>query len=245
MYSDEPFPLHYGALGVPETATIDAIRSAWREIARTSHPDHAGSDVGSRDRFRAASDAWSVLRDPEARAAYDAELVQSRMPRCIQCGRPSTVAVCTLCALSAPSQRAPKSPKPPRPPKPPKPPKPPSRPPPPPPPPPIPEEPESSRVRREAAERDAVNRTRVYDDIDQLHAPSGDNLLEALLADAAFRAAEMAPKKRRKKSKLEVKVSPHFTVSLEGETAETLAGVSKNLRLASRILSGITRFFNG
>lgn len=100
-------------------------------------------------------------------------------------------------------------------------------------------------MRREAAERDAVNRTRVYDDIDQLHAPSGDNLLEALLADAAFRAAEMAPKKRRKKSKLEVKVSPHFTVSLEGETAETLAGVSKNLRLASRILSGITRFFNG
>ena len=90
-----------------------------------------------------------------------------------------------------------------------------------------------------------MNRTRVYDDIDQLHAPSGDNLLEALLADAAFRAAQTAPKKRRKGSTFEVKVSPHFTVSLEGETAETIAGVNKNLRLANRILSGITRFFNG
>jgi hypothetical protein len=90
-----------------------------------------------------------------------------------------------------------------------------------------------------------VNRTRVYDDIGQVHAPSGDTLLEALLADAALRAAEMAPKKRRKKSKLEVKVSPHFTVSLEGEAADTLAGVSKNLKLANRLLSGITRFFQG
>ena len=232
MYSDEPFPLHYAALGVPETATFDAIRAAWREIARASHPDHAGVDAGAGERFRAASDAWSVLRDRESRATYDVELAQSRIPRCIQCGLPSSVPVCTLCALSGLSPKPPSRPATPPPP-------------PPPPPPPIPEEPAASRVRREAAERDAVNRTRVYDDIDQLHAPSGDNLLEALLADAAFRAAQTAPKKRRKGSTFEVKVSPHFTVSLEGETAETIAGVNKNLRLANRILSGITRFFNG
>ena len=106
MYSEEPFPLHYAALGVPETATFDVIRAAWREIARSSHPDHAGADAGLRERFRAASDAWSALRDPESRAIYDAELVQIRMPRCIQCGRPSSVPVCTLCALSGlPPQR--------------------------------------------------------------------------------------------------------------------------------------------
>ena len=104
-------------------------------------------------------------------------------------------------------------------------------------------------MRREAAEQDAVNRTHAYDDIDQLHAPSGDNLLEALLADAAVRAAGSAPKKRKRKgakgSKLEVKVAPGFTVSLEGEPSEALAGVNKNLRLANRLLSSISRFFRG
>ena len=76
---------------------------------------------------------------------------------------------------------------------------------------------------------------------------AGENRPARRPADRRVPAAmtEMAPKKRRKKSKLEVKVSPHFTVSLDGETAETLAGVRKNLRLANRILSGITRFFNG
>jgi len=258
MHSDDPFPLHYEALGVPEDATTDVIRTAWREIARSSHPDHVRADVAAMQRFLLASDAWSVLRDAEDRAAYDAELAQLRMPRCIQCGQPSASRLCTLCAISSmkPPHSTPKpAPKPKPPPKPPpRPaPPPPSRPAPPPrpapaaAPPPIPEEPVASRLRREAAEQDAVNRTHAYDDIDQLHAPSGDNLLEALLADAAVRAAGSAPKKKKKRkgSKLEVKVAPGFTVSLEGETYETIAGVNKNLRLANRLLSSISRFFRG
>ena len=249
MHSDDLFPLHYEALGVPEDAVTDVIRTAWREIARSSHPDHVGADAAAGERFKSASDAWSVLRDAEARAAYDAELAQLRMPRCIQCGQPSASRLCTLCAISSmrPPRPAPKPTPAPRP-APKSAPRPaPFVPPPIPPIPPIPEEPVASRLRREAAEQDAVNRTHAYDDIDQLHAPSGDNLLEALLADAAVRAAGSAPKKkkRRKGSKLEVKVAPGFTVSLEGETYETLAGVNKNLRLANRLLGSISRFFRG
>lgn len=98
------------------------------------------------------------------------------------------------------------------------------------------------RARREAEERRIHERTRVYDDITELHAPDGDNLLEALLADAAIRAAP--PKKRSKKrSRLKVEVTPNFTVALEGEAAEVLDGVSANLRIASRWMESISRFF--
>lgn len=246
---DEPLPLHYEALGVPETATLDAIRAAWREIARTSHPDRVGSDPSASARFTRASDAWAVLRDEGTRAAYDAQLAYARIPRCARCGQPNTASsslYCSLCALATVKP----------------PPEPGSRtrpraarartasPPPSPPPPPEPQvdpfrgETREHRARREAEEQRIYDRTRVFDDINEVHAPSGDNLLEALLADAALRAGPPKKKsKSKKKTRFEVQVSPHFTVALEGDAAETLDGVNTNLRLANRLMKSISRFF--
>ena len=82
-----------------------------------------------------------------------------------------------------------------------------------------------------------------YDDINGVHAPSADSLLEALLTDAALRSGGSARPSKRRKSRLEVKVSPNFTVSLDGEAAKTLDDVNSNLRLANRLLKSITRFF--
>lgn len=241
---EEPLPLHYEALGVPEDATLEVLRGAWREIARTSHPDRVGAGAGAALRFQRASDAWSVLRDEASRAAYDAQLKEARTPRCARCGRLYDTAAgpyCSLCVLATlkpPPQRSKPKPRPratPSPPHPPPPPEPPVD--------PFRGETQEHRARREAEERRIYERTRVFDDINYIHAPDGDNLLEALLADAALRAGPPKKSRSKKKSRLEVKVSPHFTVALEGEAAETLDGVNNNLRLANRLMKSISRFF--
>lgn len=63
---------HYAELGVPSSATFDEIRKAWRKRAAETHPDRDRTP-GAADRFRAAQEAWNVLRDPVRRAAYDDE----------------------------------------------------------------------------------------------------------------------------------------------------------------------------
>jgi curved DNA-binding protein CbpA len=58
----------YEVLNVSPHATADEIKSAYRERARETHPDHQGSA----EQFRAIQEAYSVLGDPERRAQYDA-----------------------------------------------------------------------------------------------------------------------------------------------------------------------------
>lgn len=59
---------HYEILGLSPRATPAEIKSAYRQSARETHPDLAGDA----DRFRALSEAYQVLSDPEQRAQYDA-----------------------------------------------------------------------------------------------------------------------------------------------------------------------------
>lgn len=66
--SDDP----YAALGVSKTATQDEIRKAYKKIAKTSHPDLNPGDPAAADRFKAASAAHDLLKDPERRARFDA-----------------------------------------------------------------------------------------------------------------------------------------------------------------------------
>lgn len=64
---------HYEVLGVAVDASPDEIKKAWHKVARVTHSDTA-SGSGADHLFKAAEQAYSVLRDPESRRAYDASL---------------------------------------------------------------------------------------------------------------------------------------------------------------------------
>jgi len=58
----------YAVLGIPRDADAGAIKAAYRQRAKVSHPDH-GSDG---EAFRLLKDAYDILSEPALRAHYDA-----------------------------------------------------------------------------------------------------------------------------------------------------------------------------
>lgn len=58
----------YKTLGVAPDATPEQIRKAFRKLISKLHPDRDGGDT---ERAKAVNDAYSLLMDPERRAAYD------------------------------------------------------------------------------------------------------------------------------------------------------------------------------
>jgi hypothetical protein len=68
-------PDHYEELGVPRTADAEAIRTAYRALAKQLHPDLSEGDGGdSKEAFLRLQEAYGVLSDPERRARYDRDL---------------------------------------------------------------------------------------------------------------------------------------------------------------------------
>lgn len=62
----------YAALGLAKTATDAEIKKAYRKIARDSHPDLNPGDSKAEAKFKAASNAYDLLKDPEQRRRFDA-----------------------------------------------------------------------------------------------------------------------------------------------------------------------------
>ncbi len=62
---------YYALLGVRPDASDEAIKRAYRKLARELHPDSTGGDQEAEARFKEIGRAWEVLRDPERRARYD------------------------------------------------------------------------------------------------------------------------------------------------------------------------------
>lgn len=61
---------YYAVLRIPQQATQEEIRIAYRQMARTYHPDiNSASDA--EERFREINEAYEILADPEKRKAYD------------------------------------------------------------------------------------------------------------------------------------------------------------------------------
>ena len=60
----------YDTLGVSQDADADAIKKAYRKLARQYHPD-VNPDPASKEKFGEVSRAYEVLSDPQKRAAYD------------------------------------------------------------------------------------------------------------------------------------------------------------------------------
>jgi molecular chaperone DnaJ len=62
---------YYEVLGVVKTANEQDIKQAYRKLALKYHPDRNKGDKESEDKFKEATEAYEVLRDPKKRAAYD------------------------------------------------------------------------------------------------------------------------------------------------------------------------------
>ena len=78
----DPPPCPYATLGVPPTASLAAIKAAFRAAARATHPDRAAAarlpspspppPPSPSSSFTAARAAYELLADPARRAAHDA-----------------------------------------------------------------------------------------------------------------------------------------------------------------------------
>jgi molecular chaperone DnaJ len=61
----------YQVLGVPDTATAEEVKKAYRKLAQTHHPDANPGDEAAEERFKEVSEAYATLSDPEQRKEYD------------------------------------------------------------------------------------------------------------------------------------------------------------------------------
>jgi molecular chaperone DnaJ len=63
---------YYEVLGVDRQAGEQDLKSAYRRLAMQFHPDRNPGDHTAEEKFKEAAEAYSVLSDPQKRAAYDA-----------------------------------------------------------------------------------------------------------------------------------------------------------------------------
>ena len=62
---------YYEVLGVSRQAGDDDVRKAYKQLALKYHPDRNPGDATAEAKFKEATEAYSVLNDPEKRATYD------------------------------------------------------------------------------------------------------------------------------------------------------------------------------
>ena len=70
------FKDYYTALGVPPDADAQAIRQAFRQLARKVHPDVNPGNKDAEEKFKTINEAYQVLSDAEQRKKYDQLRVQ-------------------------------------------------------------------------------------------------------------------------------------------------------------------------
>ncbi|MGE5053016.1 MAG: J domain-containing protein [Acidobacteriota bacterium] len=90
---------HYETLGISSTAKPEQIKSSYRALVKRFHPDlfPGGSEAQAQagERLIKINAAYSVLSNPQKRAAYDTRLTRARSSSgaqpeyCGKCGKPT------------------------------------------------------------------------------------------------------------------------------------------------------------
>ena len=62
---------YFKVLGVERSADADAIKRAFRKLARQYHPDVNPGDANAEAKFKEVSEAYEVLSDPDKRRRYE------------------------------------------------------------------------------------------------------------------------------------------------------------------------------
>ena len=62
---------YYEILNVERGADADTIKKAYRKLAMKYHPDRNDGSAEAEEKFKEATEAYEVLRDPQKRAQYD------------------------------------------------------------------------------------------------------------------------------------------------------------------------------
>ncbi|HKQ69212.1 MAG TPA: DnaJ domain-containing protein, partial [Polyangiaceae bacterium] len=62
---------YYEVLGVARTASDDEIRKNYRQSALKYHPDRNPNDPTATEKFKEATEAFSILSDQQKRTRYD------------------------------------------------------------------------------------------------------------------------------------------------------------------------------
>lgn len=62
---------YYEILGINRSATDDEIKRAYRQMAMKYHPDRNPDDATAEEKFKEATEAYEILKDPKTRQVYD------------------------------------------------------------------------------------------------------------------------------------------------------------------------------
>ena len=62
---------YYEILGVERSCDADGLKASFRKLAMEHHPDRNGGCEDAAGRFKEINEAYSILSDPQKRAAYD------------------------------------------------------------------------------------------------------------------------------------------------------------------------------